>query len=211
MSIKILKIKRFLTLKTKSASYLFMSDAFNLAIEEIKKRIAEKESEISPLRITLNELCKLAGLPEEFPGLAASGISGKATKTSLTWKPDQFYGRPLATCVAEYFEARDKMGLERPAMVDQVYEALLQGGFKFEGSTGSEANTKRAIKISLTKNTAQFVKLPDDSFSLKKWYNVRSPRKANGLKNEASEEVESPVEEAEENGEGFTSTDSISQ
>jgi hypothetical protein len=160
-----------------------MSNPYAAAIEDIKKVIASKESEILPLRITLNQLCKLAGLAEEYPDLDARSVGDTALKTAtLTWKPDQFVGRPLATCVTEYFEARDAKGMERPATIDEIYEALCQGNYKFEGTTGNVANTKRGIKISLTKNTAQFVKLRDDTFSLKKWYNIRTPRKTNGTK-----------------------------
>jgi len=164
-----------------------MSTPYDSAISEIKQKIAAKEAEITPLRITVNELCKLAGLPEEYSGIEQGGVtSPEARKGSLAWKPDHFFGRPLATCVVEYFEARKKAGLDGPASIDDVFDALCEGGFKFEGTTGSEANTKRAIKISLTKNTAQFVKVRDDLFGLKKWYGMRAQRKTSSRSDETA-------------------------
>jgi hypothetical protein len=158
-----------------------MSTPIEAAIAEIKEKIAAKEREVLPLRITVNELCKIAGLPEEYPNVNSPDASTTATAaTTLSWRSDQFFGRPLAGCVVEYFEARKKAAKEGPATVDEIYEALSAGGFRFEGTSGSEANTKRAIKISLTKNTAQFVKVKDDLFGLKKWYSIRGPRKILG-------------------------------
>jgi hypothetical protein len=175
-----------------------MSTTIISAIAEIKSKIAAKEREILPLRITVNELCKIAGLPEEYPGADASGNDRTTTATtSLNWRSDQFFGRPLATCVAEYFEARKKAGMEGPATIDDIFEALQAGGFKFEGATGSEANTKRAIKISLTKNTAQFVKVKDDLFALKKWYSMRGPRKATGKIDDDESDTTLPASEPE--------------
>lgn len=176
-----------------------MSNEYQSAIDSITALIAAKEEEILPLRITLNQLCKLAGVPEAYPG-ASSGATGstKAGSSVITWRSDQFFNRPLATCVTEYFEAREKASLGRPATIDEIYDALRQGGYKFEGTTGNDANTKRGIKISLTKNTAQFVKLPDDSFSLKKWYGTKPARKS-GAKPEPqtdAEAIEQGLDEA---------------
>jgi hypothetical protein len=185
-----------------------MSTSIEAAISEIKEKIAAKESEILPLRITVNELCKIAGLPEEYPNLSSSGTASTTATTTLTWRSDQFFGRPLATCVVEYFEARKKVAKEGPATIDEIYDALNAGGFKFEGTSGSEANTKRAIKISLTKNTAQFVKVKDDLFALKKWYTLRGPRKTSGKNDDdeplttsdPSPDSEDKTEQKEETG-----------
>lgn len=155
---------------------------YSAAIEALKQQISDKEAalhaELFPLKTTVNQLCKLAGEPEVYviDGPTAGSSSGKKT---LKFKEDQFFNKPLASSVGTYLEARETLGMERPASIDEIYEGLISGGFKFEGATGSEENQKRALKIALTKNTAQFVKI-GEKFGLKKWYGMRAPRKPNG-------------------------------
>lgn len=59
-----------------------------------------------------------------------------------------------------------------PATVDEIHEALTQGTFKFETSTAD--GQKNSIRISLGKNSTNFVKLPNsDLFGLVEWYGGR--------------------------------------
>jgi hypothetical protein len=169
-----------------------MSQKLLDAIEEVKTKIAAKEEEINPLRIVVNQLCKIAGIAEEYPDVSEGVFSGGSKKTpSLSWRLDQFFNRPLSTCVGEILEERKKIGLDGPATVDEIYLSLCAGGFKFEGN-GSEENSKRALKISLTKNTAQFSKVKDDVFGLKKWYSARPARRSTqsnaGNQNESTDD-----------------------
>lgn len=155
-----------------------MSQKILDAIDELKAQIAAKEAEhITPLKLAINSLCGAIGQPA-FYSMDGSGSSTK--KMGLEWKIDEFFGRPLATCVSIYLEKRKSVGMEGPATIDEIYDTLRQGGYKFEGATGSDENNKRALKISLTKNTAQFSKISEDVFGLKKWYQggTRAPRKA---------------------------------
>lgn len=167
-----------------------MSERLKAAIEEIEAQIKSKEAEIiNPLKITVNQLCQLVGEPARYQ-IDGTGAPGQPNTKTFNWRADQFFGRPLAQCVTEYLEARETAGLERAASVDDIYEALSKGGYKFEGSSGNEENTKRAIKISLTKNTAQFAKIGDNLFGLKKWYpGAKSPRRTNGKDEAGAEEV----------------------
>jgi len=164
-----------------------MSTAYITALEHLKEEIATKEAqllaELLPLKATANQLCKLAGLPEEYDLGAAQPAGGKRQPK---FKEDQFFNKPLAGSVAAYLEAREELELERPASIDEIYDALASGGYKFEGATGNPDNSKRALKIALTKNTAQFVKI-GEKFALKKWYNLRSPRKSAPTDNESHE------------------------
>lgn len=169
-----------------------MSERLIAAIEEIEAQIKIKEAEITPLKITINQLCQIIGEAARYQ-IDGTGAVGQP-KNILNWRTDQFSFRPLAACVTEYMEAREAAGIERTASVDDIHEALVKGGFKFEGTSGSDENTKRAIKISLTKNTAQFAKISDNVFGLKKWYpGAKSSRRTNGGngKDEADVKAES--------------------
>lgn len=149
-----------------------MSTGLQLAIEEILKEVSAKEAELLPLKIAANTLARKVPQPEPFPDL--DGFSptfpGGKSASRLTWRIDQFYGRSLAGSVVEIMTSRKQAGMEGPCTIDELHEDLKSGGFKFTGSSGNDENTKRGIKIALTKNTAQFVKIGDDTYGLKAWY-----------------------------------------
>jgi len=183
-----------------------MSERLKAAIDEIVAQIVAKEAEvITPLKITVNQLCLLVGEPARY-AIDGTGASGQPKRNILNWRADQFFGRPLAQCVTEYLEARETAGLERAASVDDIFEALSKGGYKFEGTSGNDENTKRAIKTSLTKNTAQFAKI-GELFGLKKWYpNAKTTRKSNG-KDDAAETDEKSESDAVVEGNGIPKED----
>jgi hypothetical protein len=162
-----------------------VSQAIQTAIEELMAQITAKEAEVAPLKIAVNTLCRQLGQPDAYSNVGG-GPSQQGSPVTLSWKLDQFHRRPLATCVVEILETRKSRGLEGPASIDEIYSALKEGGYQFEGTSGNEENTKRAIKIALTKNTAQFSKVKDDIFGLKKWYSGsgRSTRKSASVKSE---------------------------
>ena len=165
-----------------------MSDPLLSAIEELQAKITlkeqEKELEILPLKLAVNQLCKVMD-KELLYDLDGGGVSSSPV-TKAPWKVDHFFNRPLATCVLEILTWQKESGLDGPASVDQIYDHMIKGGFKFEG-TGDADNQKRALKISLTKNTAMFVKIGDSVFGLRTWYKMRAPRK-NGKSGDATAE-----------------------
>lgn len=168
-----------------------MSERLEAAIEEIEAQIKAKEAEIAPLKIAVNSLCHVKG---EGPRYKIDGQGAPGQPKTITIKPDQFVGRPLAQCVTEYLEAREAIGIERVGNIDDIFEALSKGGYRFESVTGNEEYNKGAIKRSLTKNTAQFVKISENVFGLKKWYpNIKTPRRTNGNGGGEDEEEQSEL------------------
>lgn len=171
---------------------LGMSDnTTQILIDGLLAKIEELEKPTLPLKHAVNALCASSGLDPHFTELG-SAVGNPANGLSL--KSDQFFNRPLASCVGEYMELRKQRGLDGPSTVEEIFSALNKGGYRFE--TTGEDNTKRAIKISLSKNTAQFVKIGEDTFGLKKWYGMRAPRKSGtsdqsktGTETDAEEEV----------------------
>jgi hypothetical protein len=171
-----------------------MQDAFLPAIQAIKTKIAAKEAEIAPLRQelatqeaeispltpTANELCKLAGLPPEYSLDVPNGTLTPQTNSSaprFSIRPDQFFNKDLSEAAVEYLTARKTVNGDTPspATVDEIYAALVSGGYKFNGT--SDASNKTALKTALTRNTAQMAKISDDLYGLRKWYGMRASRR----------------------------------
>lgn len=149
-----------------------MNDALKAAIDELIADITAEERKLEPMKMAVNTLCKKVGIPDAY--VIGEGSPGTASgPLAITWRMDHFTNRPLATCVAEILETRKERGMDGPASIDEIFSALTAGGFKFQGTSGSDENTKRGIKIAVTKNTAQFVKIRDDIFGLKRWYGGR--------------------------------------
>jgi hypothetical protein len=73
--------------------------------------------------------------------------------------------------------------------LDDLYAAMLKGGFKFEAK--SDVTAKRALAVALSKNTA-FTKLPNDDIGLSEWYALPGKKKGNG------KSADSTVEASEE-------------
>lgn len=190
-----------------------MSNPLQPAIDALKADIAEAELKILPLKAAVNTLCRKLGLPDEYQIDDLSGTGPR--EIVLSWRLDQFVNRSLAGCVAEILGARRDAGLDGPASIDEIFDALMAGGFKFQGTSGSDENTKRAIKIALTKNTAQFVKIRDDIFGLKKWYGAsrgssvkRSSKPSKSPSDSSGEDDPEPEDSSEQENaqdvDGFT-------
>ncbi|MBI1830369.1 MAG: hypothetical protein HYR84_02825 [Planctomycetes bacterium] len=80
---------------------------------------------------------------------------------------DEYFGQPLQTVVREVLVSRKSSNLG-PASVAEIYSAMLGGGYQFESR--DEENAKRGLRISLTKNSATFTKLPGGKYGLREWY-----------------------------------------
>lgn len=140
-----------------------MSDHIRLTIADLQKKVEEYERNANELKRTINQLASMAGMDAIYADadLHASSSAG------LSIRADQFYGFPLATCVSQVLELR-KARNRGPATVAEIYDALVEGGFHFE--TQNPENAKRNLRISISKNTATFHKLPNGRIGLKDWY-----------------------------------------
>ncbi len=146
----------------------------------LREQLAAKEAELNPLKVTANELCKLAGLPAEYvigaPGSGSAPAAAQASRIAI--RPDQFFNKELGEAVVEYLTMKKTSDAPAPASVDEIFTALVSGGYKFNGS--SDATNKNALKTSLTRNTAQMAKISDDLYGLRKWYGMRAARRSGG-------------------------------
>jgi len=132
-----------------------MMDSYDAAIETIRNDIAARMR-------TVNDLCKLKGQPPMYPD-----ADGAAGVTSGKIRPDQWYTVGISTAAREFLAMRQQAGVG-PATLDEIYSALVSGGFKFESR--DEPAAKAALKQSLTKNSIIFHRLPNGLYGLQAWY-----------------------------------------
>lgn len=161
-----------------------MSEAIKATIAELQNQIASWEREIQETKRVCNTLAHRAGL---------SPIYGEAelqARDSVgTPRRDQYYGKTLTTAMREFLQSR-RQGNLGPATVQDIFDGLTQGGF--DHGSANEDNARRVIRITLTKNSSIFHRLPDDKhFGLMEWYpNVRSRRAKDAGDGEETASVE---------------------
>jgi hypothetical protein len=131
--------------------------ARHLSVEDMLGIIRDKEAELRELKRAANTFLKAMG---EEPAFTLEEWTGR--EGARTVKPDQFFGRPLATAVREFLDFKGQA-----ASVEEIVDALEAGGFDFK--TNPE-NRHRNVAISLAKNTPVFVKLPNGTFGLRNMY-----------------------------------------
>jgi hypothetical protein len=136
------------------------------AINRLVEDIDQRDMETAEMKRTVNRLCGYAGLPEKYPNIDDALAASKGTRI----KPGQFYRKPLATAVTAILNLRGdpNQSGEGPATLEVIYALLKEGGFEFDAT--SDVNAKRALAISLAKNSQTFEKLPTGEFGLKAWY-----------------------------------------
>ncbi len=139
------------------------------AINRMVADIEKKEAEITGMKRTVNTLCGYANMPARYSNIEDSSANG----SGLRINPGKFHRKPLATAVGEFLKMRGDpaKGGMGPATIDEIYAALLEGGFKFDAKNDSTA--KRSLAISLAKNTATFEKLRSGHIGMKTWYGSR--------------------------------------
>jgi len=171
-----------------------VSEHVSKTIELVNNQIRELEEQVAAKKQLVNNLCGLAGIDAYYPDeqLAASGSFGPLPA-------DAYYGKPLATAVREVLERRKRGGLSA-ATVNEIFEALTDGGYHF--NTKNVENAKRGLYQSLTKNSTTFHRLPNGSYGLLEWYPgaKSSVAKANGrsIQLPSAEELGISEEEYEE-------------
>ena len=136
----------------------------------LQGKLKEQEQAVLETKRLMNTICRLHNEPPMFSDAELNTTSGP----SLSIQSDQFYGQPLASGIRQILEMRKSIN-QGPATVNDIYDALKEGGYKFE--TKNDDNARRGLRISLMKNTATFHKLPNGKFGLLEWYPGVKPAK----------------------------------
>ena len=160
-----------------------MAEQIKSAIAVLQTELKEQEQQVIETKKLINSLCKRSGMPPMYADAELNASGG----VPLTIRSDQFYGQPLAPSIREILQMRRALN-RGPATVNEIYDALHEGGFKFE--TKNLDNAKRGLRISLMKNTAVFHKLPNGQFGLLEWYPNVKARKDTPAESEATSETE---------------------
>ena len=172
-----------------------MSNGIDAAISELTTKLQALMNEVSETKRAINVLLKINGREPRFLDEVPEQVG-----SALSIEPDQYYGRPLATCVQEFLEQRNKATGKRAVDVADILKALESGGFDFKAQGWRDSDRLRSLSISLAKNTKVFHRLPNNGpFGLLSWY----PDVA--AKREQKEKSE-PVTEAEAEPEGSNAT-----
>ncbi len=167
-------------------------DGLQTAVNTLVSKLEDQERVVRETKKLINGLLLLMGNEPMYPEADESGQRTKLTSI----RPDQFYGRPLATVVKEILEARGQ-AMGAPEIID----ALERGGYDFGGHDWKEKDRLRSFTITLAKNIVGFHRLPNGFFGLPKWY----PEAIKQRKATKSERSATPVEEsATEEGDSET-------
>ena len=140
--------------------------ALTQLLNSMLQDVADMEAKLEQKKRLVNEICIDRGQPPRFTEV---GGSHARAMVGLGSRRDQFYGKPLATAMREYLEMRgrsDRGGLGA-ATINEIYAALVDGGFKFE--TKNDDNAKRGLRDALSKNTGTFHSV-GGAFGLVDWY-----------------------------------------
>lgn len=141
-----------------------MDEHIQKTIADYQAMIAAEESLIRDRKRVVNDLCQTAGVPLLYPDVALPHQAGVSTI-----RGDQFYMRPLATCVKEILDMRKSSNLG-PATIYEIFDALKAGNYQYVGEV---EDARRGVAISIAKNTAMFHRLPDEKIGLSAWYDLK--------------------------------------
>lgn len=146
-----------------------MRDEFKPAIDALVTDLREQERAVARTKEMINRLCELAGAA---PMYADASSSDRPAVTAM--RSDQFYGKVQTTAAREYLELRHATN-RGPASPREIFDALIEGGFKFD--TKVEINAITGLRATLRKNSSIFHKLPNGDYGLTSWYpNAKAAR-----------------------------------
>jgi|SRR5579862_7516284 len=159
-----------------------MNEKLSGAIEVLLEELNQQMAQIAETKKMINSLRQRMGEDPMFADVTAEQAAGGAVR------PDQYYGKALATAAQEYLERR-----KQACSADDILKGLEQGGFDFE-ALGWKENRMRSLAMSLAKNTRAFHRLPNGSFGLISWYDEKLIRRRDPEKAEAEPSQDSTKE-----------------
>src|ERR1700733_621307 len=164
-----------------------VTNNLDAAINDLTEKLQKQMNDVAETKRAINVLLRLTGKDPAFPD-----DSPEHARAAFNIEPDQYYGRPLATCVQEYLEQRNKATGKKAVEVSEILKVLEQGGFDFKALGWKEKDRLRSLSISLAKNSKVFHRLPNNGpFGLLAWYPdvaAKKDKAAQAAESEAEEE-----------------------
>jgi len=145
-----------------------MADELGPAVAALQQKLVEQLRAVLDTKRTINMLLKMEGKNPQY--------AEEMEESNTAARPDQFYGKGLATSAAEYLAMR-----KQACQPDEILRALTSGGFDFDLMGWKEDDRLRSLAISLAKNTGsagKFHRLKNGSFGLRSWYDEDFLKKA---------------------------------
>jgi hypothetical protein len=152
------------------------------AIEALLEELQVQMNQVADTKKTINTLLRRIGKEPQFPDEAAESVGS----ASLRVRPDQYYGRPLATSVEEFLENRKKTTGDQACAPSEILAALETGGFDFKAQGWKDDDRLRSLSITLGKNP-KFHRLPNGTYGLISWYPSVAAKKERPAKNGSAE------------------------
>lgn len=157
-----------------------MDNHFLATIEALQASLRPLEEEIIGKKRLINGLCKEAKIDPIYPDAELS-----VTPTRAARRGDEYFNKPLNTAIKSVLAHRKAAG-HGPATAEQILDDLLAGGCDRFSSDRVEA--LNGLRISLGKSSHTFVKLPNGSYALAEWYDLKKPKTTNGKAEESKGE-----------------------
>lgn len=162
-------------------------DELRPAISRLEQKLEAQLKDVAETKKAINLLLKMGGEPPRYTDIDSGGA------VALAVRSDMYYGQPLSSVVGDVL-TRNKSAGGGAMSVNEIYDAMVKGGYKFE--TQSDDNAKRGLRISLTKNSTKFHRVPNGNWGLREWYpNVKAERVPIDDDNESGAKVEKRVDE----------------
>ncbi len=148
-------------------------------IADLEALLQKLNAESQKIKSAINCLYDVMGEPPKYD------LDEKPEQMSGQ-RPDEYYGRPLATVVTKVLEKR-QVAEQGAASLDEIFNQLIMGGFDFTGK--NEGIKKRGLAISMSKNP-KFHRLPNDTWGLFEWYpGVKDSKETAKIVNDIVNEV----------------------
>jgi len=135
-----------------------MSEKLNAAVEVLLEQLEKQTQEVADTKKTINALLARMGKEPMFEDVMPERVGGNI-------RPDEYYGKPLATAAQQYLERR-----KQACSAEEILTGLEEGGFDFRAQGWKDNDRLRSLAISLAKNTKTFHRLPNKTFGLFDWY-----------------------------------------